>query len=118
MILSLSVCESGPVGGIGVGLLSTALALILVLLVTILQLEVQFIPPLAIVLLWQLSQFAWITLLTALNSGPGVPEQAAGGWVGGVSLPLSPLLQENNITPVIRTRESLVTDIFFIGFFC
>lgn len=70
VILSLSLCGNKPVGGIGEGLPSTARALILSLLATILQSISQFIPPLALDALWQLTQFACINDRTALNKGP------------------------------------------------
>ena len=77
---------------------STALTLILSLLVTILQSTVQFIPPFRLELLWQLTQLACIIDFTAVNKGPGVPLQADEGGVGS-SPPLPLLLQDKNRKP-------------------
>ena len=92
----LSAAERAPVGGIEPS--STALTLIRVFNDTILQSTVKFAPPLADVALWQETHLELISVFTAVNKGPAVPEHGFVGVVGGVTTPvsaiLSPLLHE------------------------
>ena len=113
VILSLSFCDSGPVGGIFPW--STALCLINDAFDCITQLSWKLTVGICPFGLWQVTQLLVMRVFTSLNNVPGVAvEQAEGVPPGGVGVgePESLLLQEICTN---RLRDNMAS-VYLVGF--